>query len=178
MVRSHQSTTRWESVSGVVALVVGFCALCTTAYTAYLQRNQAHSAVWPRVMFGTAGPDFHFEILNKGVGPAIIERVDIRVDGVPITTWQQGLRRVLGQAPPSLRVSTLSGTVLTPGETLSVLSFGDRSVRDRVEAARSRFSVQICYCSIYNQCWSFDDRDDQTRLVPACRKPDDKSFGM
>ena len=31
----------------IIATLVGFCALCVSGYTAYMQRQQVRAAVWP-----------------------------------------------------------------------------------------------------------------------------------
>jgi len=56
------------------------CVCC--GYTAYMQRQQVRAAVWPILEFASSnGPDIHFTLANKGVGPAIIRNVVVMVDG-------------------------------------------------------------------------------------------------
>ena len=69
----------WEMVSSIVAIVVGCLALGVTAYTAFLQRRQAHASVWPRLVFDESGPDYHYVAVNKGVGPAIVHSMEVLV---------------------------------------------------------------------------------------------------
>ena len=76
---------------------VGVCALCVSAYTAHVQRQQVRAAVWPILEFDSSNaPDIHFTLANKGVGPAIIRNVIVRVDGQPVKNWKEALERILG----------------------------------------------------------------------------------
>ena len=78
-------TRRASRYDAVIATLVGFCALCVSAYTAYVQRQQVRAAVWPILEFDSSNaPDIHFTLANKGVGPAIIRHVIVMVDGQPV----------------------------------------------------------------------------------------------
>src|ERR1700757_3200081 len=76
----------------VIATFVGFLALCVSGYTAYMQRQQVRAAVWPILEFDSSnGPDIHFTVANKGVGPAIIRHVMVKVDAQPVKNWNEAL---------------------------------------------------------------------------------------
>jgi hypothetical protein len=86
--------SRYEAV---IATFVGLCALCVSAYTAYIQRQQVRAAVWPILEFDSSNaPDIHFNLANKGVGPVIIRHVIVKVDGQPVRNWKEALQKILG----------------------------------------------------------------------------------
>src|SRR5213596_3809408 len=92
--RETRGASRYDAV---IATLVGLCALCVSAYTAYVQRQQVRAAVWPILEFDSGNaPDIHFTLANKGVGPAIIRNVIVKVDGQPIRSWKEALERILG----------------------------------------------------------------------------------
>jgi len=54
---------RASRYDAVIATLVGFCALCVSAYTAYVQRQQVRAAVWPILEFDSSNaPDIHFTL--------------------------------------------------------------------------------------------------------------------
>src|SRR5258708_39495449 len=95
---TEQRATRGASrYDAVIATFVGLCALCVSGYTAYVQRQQVGAAVWPILEFGSSNaPDIHFTLANKGVGPAIIRNVIVKVDGQPVKNWYEVLDRLVG----------------------------------------------------------------------------------
>ncbi|HEU0209906.1 MAG TPA: hypothetical protein VFQ78_13130, partial [Candidatus Udaeobacter sp.] len=62
-----------------------------------MQRQQVRAAVWPILEFGTSNdPDIHLTLSNKGVGPAIIRRVIVKVDDRAVRKWDEAFDRMLG----------------------------------------------------------------------------------
>ena len=89
-VPDEKETRRASRYDAVIATFVGFCALCVSGYTAYVQRQQVRAAVWPILEFDSSNaPDIHFTLANKGVGPAIIRQVMVKVDGQPVRNWKE-----------------------------------------------------------------------------------------
>ena len=87
--RATRGASRYDAV---IATFVGVCALCVSGYTAHVQRQQVRAAVWPILEFDSSNaPDIHFTLANKGVGPAIIRNVIVRVDGQPVRNWKEAL---------------------------------------------------------------------------------------
>src|SRR6266581_862535 len=107
----EQKATRGASrYDAVIATLVGFLALCVSAYTAHVQRQQVRAAVWPILEFDSSNaPDIHFTLANKGVGPAIIQNVIVRVDGQPVRNWKEALGRILGPGEHLGSESDMSG---------------------------------------------------------------------
>ena len=104
----EEKQTRGASrYDAVIATFVGFLALCVSGYTAYMQRQQVRAAVWPILEYQTSNaPDIHFTVANKGVGPAIIKNVIVRVDDQPMKNWAEVLEKLLGPGKhPGLKVT-------------------------------------------------------------------------
>src|ERR1043166_4179686 len=100
----------------VIATLVGFLALCVSGYTAYVQRQQVRAAVWPILEFGSSNGPIQFTLANKGVGPAIIRNVIVRVDNQPARNWAEVLEKILGPGKHPGEESDMKGHVLSPGE--------------------------------------------------------------
>jgi hypothetical protein len=122
--RERRRASRYDAS---IATLVGLCALCVSAYTAYVQRQQVRAAVWPILEFDSSNaPDIHFTLANKGVGPAIIRHVTVMVDGQPVRNWKEALEKMLGPGEHLFSESDMSFHVLGRGR-----------IEDRLYCARS-----------------------------------------
>jgi hypothetical protein len=120
-VRTDQRTgaLRYETI---IATLVGVSALFVSGYTAYVQRQQVRAAVWPILEYSTGNdPRIHFALNNKGVGPAIIRHVVVKVDDQPVRNWDNALEKLLGPGEYKYTQSTISGHVLAAGESMDVM---------------------------------------------------------
>ena len=89
-----RTANRYETF---IATFIALLAVSVAGYTAYMQRQQVRAAVWPILEFDTSnGPDIHFTVANKGVGPAIIRHVIVRVDAQPVKNWNEALDKLVG----------------------------------------------------------------------------------
>src|SRR5574337_1320009 len=81
---------RWDAVAAIIATLVAFLALLVAGYTAYIQRytaeiqtKQVQAQVWPWLVAGNNDNENSIEVINKGVGPVIVQSAQIFVDGKP-----------------------------------------------------------------------------------------------
>ena len=163
---SEEKTTRGASrYDAVIATLVGFLALCVSGYTAYIQRQQVRAAVWPILEFDTGNGPIQFTLGNKGVGPAIIKHVILKVDGEPVKNWNEVFEKLLGPGKHLGEESDMSGHVFSAGESIRVftphgpddnpLAF-DKSnpLWMQMKKDRNRVTVEICYSSTLGECWT------------------------
>jgi hypothetical protein len=165
-VANNQETRRASRYDAVIATLVGLCALCVSAYTAHVQRQQVRAAVWPILEFDTSNqPDIHLSLANKGVGPAIIRHVIVKVDGQPVINWHEALEKLLGPGEHRLSESDMNSHVLSAGESMTILTPRDSENNPlnfdrsnplwvKMNEARARVAVEICYCSTLGECWT------------------------
>jgi len=69
--------------AALIAAMIGVLALFVSGYTAYIQRQQVRAQVWPYLLVSNYDTEFSIKVLNKGVGPAIVQSVQVWVDGKP-----------------------------------------------------------------------------------------------
>jgi hypothetical protein len=178
---------RYETV---IATLVGVCALAVSGYTAYVQRQQLRAAVWPILEFNTSNePHIRLSLDNKGVGPAIIRHVRVTVDGQPVPNWYEALQKMLGPGGHSFSESTMTGHVLSAGESMNILvphnddatplTF-DKSnpLWAEMNKDRERVGVEICYCSTLGECWTLrsDAKGSSTVENGTCPGPSATTF--
>jgi len=160
--RETRVASRYETI---VATFIALLAVCVAGYTAYMQRQQVRAAVWPILEFDTSnGPDIHFTVSNKGVGPAIIRHVIVKVDDQPVKNWNEVLDRLTGPGQHRYSESDITGHVFASGESMTVFTPHDpqgNPLTDRsnplwveLNKDRGRVSVEICYSSTLGECWT------------------------
>jgi hypothetical protein len=176
----RHSDMRWDRVSGTVAMLVGILALAAAAYTAYLQRQQVRAAVWPYVFasYSQSSSSFRVVVDNKGVGPALIRSVVVRVDGHVVSRWEDAFRLALKAEPPyEYTYSFIHGRVLAGGESVDILTLRDAALAEAFGAAwKGRFGIDICYCSILEDCWLLSESAASGEPVARCPAPGRDTF--
>jgi hypothetical protein len=158
--RRRRREIRWDAVAAIIASLVGFLALLVAGYTAYIQRytaevqnKQVQAQVWPYLIVGNNDLTQSLFVENKGMGPAIVRSVQVRIGGKPQKNWNQVLT-TLGMPPHHFAQSTVNKDVLSPGDQLQSIRFPDKERWQQFQdAAMNRLSVDICYCSTLDECW-------------------------
>jgi hypothetical protein len=157
-----RSASRYETF---IATFIALLAVCVAGYTAYMQRQQVRAAVWPILEFDSSNGPIRFTLANKGVGPAIIKHVILKVDGQPVRNWAEVLEKVLGPGYHPGEESDMSGRVFGAGESMNVFTPHDEAQNPvvfdksnplwtKLDAGRGRVTVEICYCSTLGECWT------------------------
>ena len=160
--KETRTASRYEAF---VATFIALLAVSVAGYTAYMQRQQVRAAVWPILEFDSSnGPNIYFSVANKGVGPAIIRHVIVKVDGKPAKNWNEVLDKLLGPGKHRFSESDITGHVFAPNETMTAFTPHDadgNALTDRsnplwveLNKDRARLSVEICYCSTLGECWT------------------------
>ena len=177
--KAMRSASRYDAV---IATFVGLCALCVSGYTAYMQRQQVRAAVWPILEFDSSNhPDIHFILANKGVGPAIIRHVVVKVDDQPVVDWPEALRKLVGPGEHPYSESDMSGRVVAAGESMTVFTPRDSEnnpiLYDRsnplyvqMNKDRLRIEVEICYSSTLGDCWNLRSGGKTANATTATRR--------
>ena len=185
--KEFRSAIRYDVV---IATLVGFLALCVSAYTAYVQRQQVRAAVWPILEFDSGNGPIRFTLANKGVGPAIIKHVIVKVNGEPVKNWYEMLEKILGPGKHLGEESDMSGHVFSAGESVNVftphgpddnpLAF-DKSnpLWVQMNEDRKRVTVEICYSSTLGERWILragGQTPGTTTSTHRCPTPSEISF--
>jgi len=168
----------WNALSALIAVLIGMLALTVSGYTAWLQRQQVRAQVWPYLEPAVSKATRDVWMVNKGVGPAIVHRVQLTVDDRPQRDWRSAFDALgIEKLPPS---STLSGVVVAPGEKIRQLVFQDLAEYQAFMKQYQRIALRVCYCSALGECWVMDQRQqDVTRQrepVEVCPGPSDQDF--
>jgi len=172
------SARNWDAI----AALIGLLALCVSAYTASIQRQQAKAQVWTHLMFANSDTEQALLVLNKGVGPALVGSFRVYVDGKPQRNWD-GVMAALGMSTPeSLEQSTVSRSVIAANEKIDYLKLGEKADWKAFHALKSRVKVRACYCSVLDECRVYDERakrrEDAETPVSACEVSENEEFSQ
>src|SRR6478672_9381519 len=114
-----RSASRYETF---IATFIALLAVCVAGYTAYMQRQQVRAAVWPILELDSSNGPIRFTLANKGVGPAIIKHVILKVDNQPVKNWAEVLEKILGPGYHPGEESDMTGRVFAAGERTDVFT--------------------------------------------------------
>jgi hypothetical protein len=162
-------TANWDAIAAIVAALVGLLAIVVSAYTAWNTHQQTRAQVWPHISIAAIGllpagmvkngasPDDGGALVarNDGVGPAIVRRVEVLVNGKPEPNWSHVLK-ALGYRPGQTKAaqSALNGEVFSPGQKIYLLSVaGNKNWLPFKRKLFQEVIIRTCYCSTLGDCW-------------------------
>src|SRR4051812_43022413 len=159
----------------LAAGVVAAAALLTPLYEARINRPHQKIAVWPYLtQFNSdSGGVYTRQVANVGLGPALVRSFQVRVDGRVVRDWGAVRAALMPDAAWHRSESTSFGlgSVLTPNGHLTLLQLGDSADARRFHSVVDRLETQVCYCSLYDECWRVSSKATTPVKVSAC--PDD-----
>ncbi len=185
--RPGRTFDRDRIVAGA-AFVVSLSALAVSLVQTRVMMAQRDAAVWPRVSLYTSVRNEELVVgaRNVGVGPAIVSYAQAKLDGKPMAT----LMTLVDSAPvpanwnSSAEVTrgNLTGSVVAVDEERELLHIKGELARYVVQLG-SRVSIDVCYCSVFDKCWSIkahrlsqESKRPEIAAVPACREPSGPLF--
>ena len=75
----------WSWIVEQIPLLIASLSAIAIAYNGWRQRQHDRKTLWPKLSpsmrFPRQGSDFDIRLENNGTGPAVIESVDLFVDG-------------------------------------------------------------------------------------------------
>lgn len=158
-----------EYVIGGAAVLISAISLYVALSANKTQERLLAASTWPHVQYGSGnrlddGKDaITLTLSNAGVGPARVRSVRLRHGGVVTRDADDLLRTCC--APPAGTLTTITQNpvrVLVPGESAVFLRYDRKGADDPVYAAfdRARWDVEVevCYCSVLDDCWSLTTR--------------------
>lgn len=164
------------------AVFIAVTSLAITLYEATATREHDRMSVWPRLsqLSSDSAGMYDRTITNVGLGPALVKSFEVRLDNRGRTTWTPVVAALLGG--PTHQVtwffSTVGpGTVLLPGRTIHILTIVARELTEGVLAQDHRVVSRVCYCSLYDECWTAASDRAEPSKVPNCAGADSTTIG-
>lgn len=130
------------------ALAVSAIAMLSSVLQFTVQRSQERAAAWPFISLNTAysSEGFAFVVQNKGMGPALVRRVDVFLDGRPVEGWPGVLDGLYGPGHPygwdRIGATDVEDRVFAPGERVEAFSIPWRAPGG--EGASLARTIRVC----------------------------------
>ena len=176
----EESFSQWlarpQTMIGLSAVLLSVCGLFVATYEATLLRQHQRASVWPHVEVTASltAERVRLMVQNTGVGPARVRAAAVTVDGQRQDSWDDVIRTTL-EEPGTVNAyhSLINGRVLPSGfpeETIFTLAVDDGGAASalvpalRREILEGSLDVELCYCSVYDECWTASMQDVIKRL--------------
>ncbi|MFY0638401.1 hypothetical protein [Maricaulis maris] len=171
-------TNNHQTLTGIGAMLVGVAALFVAWDQGRVMRAQQHGAVVPVLQvdgFIQSTPELRsvgLRIVNNGVGPAMIESVTLGREGALVDNFDPLIELMPAGFDQSW--SSVNGRALAPGGEVAPIVFlwergalGEEELRALL-AEWQNWSVEICYCSVFDRCWTSSTDDAGRSPVRQC----------
>ncbi len=189
--KPHRTGLLWlDLVIAVSAIAISTISLWVALREDRTQERLLAASVWPYLQFSTSNivdnkNVVSLDLINAGVGPARVRWLDLYYHGRPI-----GNPRALfsacclppGKSPHRHGVITeyMQHRVLVPHELvhfvampLATFNSGEYQAFNR---ERLKMYVRACYCSVLDDCWILDSREEEPSAVRNCPTADSPLF--
>ena len=168
----------------VVSLVVAIEHGRTMRQMADANTRMVEANSWPFLEFHTHNldeqgkADIRLTIANQGIGPARIQTLEMWYNGQPIASakelakaccqkdllyhaeWSQGKA-----APSILRAGDHTDFFEVP------LNEINKDFWNKLSVERDKITVRMCYCSVFDECWSSSGTTTDADRVASCPVP-------
>lgn len=191
-VHRHKPLASWvEILLSVSALVVSFASIAIALHHGQIMEKLVQANSLPYVEGGPsdATPEgkqrLSVDLANRGVGPANVQSLKIKVAGRYVTSVRDLVAAVLGpqeapRAEASLRaIKNVVRTRFISGNSSQMIFAIPRTDEnapywDKLDEALPKASLEFCYCSVFNECWAVKDQDRQK--VKQCVRDEPHEF--
>ena len=186
----HRTGRGWLDITlAVSAVFISLMSLFLAIQHGRVMERMVEASTWAfvTVNFSNADPTSfaphnRLTVMNKGVGPAKVEDLEVFYQGVPQAGPQALVNAILkggGKQIHGYIKSYVQGVVLSAKEEVNFLDFNVSSYSPEqysaLNQAMSTLEFRACFCSVLDQCAVFDSRKDDGRhpeTVKACPVPD------
>ena len=145
-------------ILGIIALLINIITVSIYISQTSIMRSQQRAAAWPRLEWRIAyiqGEEFMLEVSNNGIGPALINSVEVKLDGKLLPHLDSTYTTLMNTRNFPHLASQLENRVIPAGKSLKPLV-----IRDPELASNFFFTLQqhqleynICYESVYGEQW-------------------------
>ncbi len=185
-VHPHHTGHRWVDyiIAGSALLVSVISLFLAIGHGRTMEKLVAANS-WPNVEAVVSlrpdadGAAFGVGFRNSGVGPALVQSVEVWDGARPVASIKALLKTVAdaggtGSRPLDYLMSDVTGSVVASRETAKLLDV----VLPKVPVVTlvplsARLRVRVCYCSVFDDCYIRDTATPRARpeAVKACPVP-------
>jgi hypothetical protein len=183
----HHTGHRWLDMTlGVSAVFISLMSLFLAIQHGRVMEKMVEANTWAFVSVGVSTAEYDYSphvrllVVNKGVGPAQIESLEVFYDGVAQSNAHTLLSAMLKPGDPTrhqqILRSDVIGTVLSAKEELNFLDFNVKNFTPEeygtITTEVPKLTFRVCFCSVLGECSSLDTaRAWRPVSVKACSTP-------
>lgn len=194
----HAKQSGWREkvdfLVAICALVTSIASIWLSVTQGDDMQRLVQAQSWPFLGFQTSNtetnpvtgkpePVISMTIENLGVGPAKIQSLEMFYKGKNVRTSRDLLRACCTDASGKLPeedvwketpilTSFVVGRVLRAGQTVPFFYWSrpetDNAIWEKLNMARFEVEKKICYCSVFDECWTSDLGSTQATPVKSC----------
>lgn len=178
--KEPSSFARWlarpQTLIALSALLLSLCGLFISIYEASLIRKAQRASVWPHVEVTASMVQGSVRLWaqNTGVGPARVRTAAVTYNDETLDHWLHLIRKAVGEEAEDGDVykSMIGGRVLpadSPKELIFAMTIergaaGEATDQLQRQIYTGAVDVRLCYCSVYDQCWTSSLQDVLQRV--------------
>ena len=188
---SHRVGTRWiDLVLALAALLVSVSSIMVALQNHRAMQRLVTANSWPYLELGhgNATPDgtiqVHLDVMNHGIGPAMIEKFVVSYAGEPVTGPLDLLDRCCGPRSSwekaTVHINDITNRVLPARETITFLAVPrqDPSMElfEKLNVERHKIGMAVCYASVFDEHWITTLGQANARSVKSCDQLEGPSY--
>jgi hypothetical protein len=149
---------RIDLVIAVGALLISSLATAASWWQSRVVADQLSSQVWPYLSISTTyDPSYvQVDVINDGLGPAIVRSAVLTIDGKPYPNPARALRVLVpkGTRRMSAQLSEISpSSVIRAGGDVRIIRINEGWFVPIFARNVDRIDLKLCYCSLLGKCW-------------------------
>lgn len=172
-------------ILAICAMLISIASFYVTYIQAVSSEQQVKAMTYPLVQFVTGNfnietkeRQLYVSLKNSGVGPALIKKVDYVYKGKSYPNIAKFYKACCGEeyqqfsSPESQEISNINTQIISSSDRGIVLAASDevkifqllrhesnKLFWEKLNKERHKLDVQICYCSLLENCYVGDGRD-------------------
>jgi hypothetical protein len=151
-----------NAILSVCAILIAFISICISVWEGMETRRHNRLSVRPKLelSFNAGKDNFGYNVVNNGLGPAVITGLTIRVDGqkADYSGYLDDILAKMNLQGRLLKKSAIdSGSTIISGGNAAIFicKFQDNDDRETIlKSVYSRISIQLNYASMYDEPFS------------------------
>ena len=164
----------------IAAIVVSSCALIVSIIQTQIMKDQKAASSWPFVQWvlqrgwnSDSTGIFKLSVYNKGVGPAIIEKVSYKFNEKNYPSYEVSkfiedmVNLDNGKKFESYNLTTIQGRVLAPNEEITHFEINDSTVAYNLskKIVENDINIIINYRDVYGNQWQYQRNKNPMDLL-------------
>ena len=149
--------------------------------------RMVQASSWPFVEFSThnvderGSPNVRLVLTNVGIGPAKIETFELWWKGQPMASSQALLHACCATSAKGAQQKTAvisrgltAPSILRAGDHTDFLAIADSQPGElwkEFNVERDNITIRVCYCSVFDECWSGSGITTRADRVDSCPTP-------